>query len=149
MSGVRVIPAPVKLQDGAGACKRHLDFLGRGNGLNPAGRPTTGEPRGDHDWTIVIRITKKTTTLTSGSRWPSRMAPKIHSGSVFCAPAVNVVTMTSSKERAKASKAPATSAVEISGRVTSTNDRQPLAPRSIAASSNEEEVRRSRARTLL
>src|SRR5438034_8704821 len=63
MSGVRVIPTPssagpisvnstacpVKLQDGAGACKRHLDFLGRGNGLNPAGRPTTGEPRGDHD----------------------------------------------------------------------------------------------------
>src|SRR5207245_9582450 len=79
----------------------------------------------------------------------SRMEPKLHRGSWFWAPAVKVVTMTSSKERAEASKAPAISAVEISGRVTSTNDRQPLAPRSMAASISEEEVRRSRASTLL
>ena len=77
------------------------------------------------------------------------MAPKIQSGKVFCAPAVKVVTMTSSNERAKASKAPATRAVEIKGNVTSRNVCQPLAPRSMAASINEDEVRRSRASTLL
>src|SRR5256884_3706251 len=53
------------------------------------------------------------TAFTSGSCWPSRIAPKIHSGSVFCAPAVNTVTMTSSKDRAKASSAPETSAVAL------------------------------------
>ena len=70
---------------------------------------------------MVTRITNDTTTFTSGRRWPRRMAPKIHSGSVFCAPAVNVVTMTSSKDKAKASIAPATIAVEMSGRVMSRN----------------------------
>jgi hypothetical protein len=41
------------------------------------------------------------------------MLPKIHSGSVFCAPAVKVVTMTSSKDSAKARRPPATSDVAI------------------------------------
>ena len=65
----------------------------------------------------VSRMTTETTAFTSGSCWPSRIAPKIHSGSVFCAPAVNTVTMTSSKDRAKASSAPETSAVALSGSV--------------------------------
>src|SRR5713226_4675986 len=69
--------------------------------------------------TIVTRITNETTTFTSGSLCPSRMAPKIQIGSVFCAPAVNVVTITSSNESAKASMAPATTAVEMSGSVMS------------------------------
>ena len=47
-----------------------------------------------------------------------RIAPKIHSGSVFCAPAVNVVTITSSNDSANASSAPAMSAVESVGSVT-------------------------------
>ena len=42
---------------------------------------------------MVIAITNSTTTLTCGSCWPRRMLPKIQSGSVFCAPAVNVVTI--------------------------------------------------------
>ena len=48
---------------------------------------------------IVSRMTTDTTALTSGSCCPRRIAPKIHSGRVFCAPAVNTVTMTSSKDR--------------------------------------------------
>ena len=60
----------------------------------------------------------QTTALTSGSCWPRRIAPKIHSGSVFCAPAVNVVTITSSKDSANASSAPEISAVESVGSVT-------------------------------
>ena len=66
----------------------------------------------------VSRMMTETTAFTSGSCWPSRIAPKIHSGSVFCAPAVNTVTMTSLKDRAKASSAPETSAVAVSGSVT-------------------------------
>ena len=57
---------------------------------------------------IVSRRTMDTTAFTSGSCWPSRIAPKIHSGSVFCAPAVKTVTMTSSKDSPKASSAPDT-----------------------------------------
>jgi len=57
-----------------------------------------------------------TTALTSGNCWPRRIAPNIHSGSVFCAPAVNIVTMTSSKDSANARSAPETSAVALSGR---------------------------------
>ncbi len=60
----------------------------------------------------------QTTTFTCGSSWPSRIWPKIQIGSVFCAPAVNVVTITSSNESAKASSAPEMSAVEIVGNVT-------------------------------
>jgi hypothetical protein len=68
--------------------------------------------------TIVSRMTTDTTAFTSGSCCPSRIAPKIHRGSVFCAPAVNTVTMTSSKDRPNASSAPDTRAVAVSGSVT-------------------------------
>jgi hypothetical protein len=57
--------------------------------------------------------------------------------------------MTSSKDRAKARRAPATSAVDSSGNVTVRNVVQPWAPRSIDASMSEGDVRRSRAITLL
>ena len=97
---------------------------------------------------VSSRITK-TTTFTCGSSWPSRICPKIQIGSVFCAPAVNVVTITSSNESANASSAPEISAVEIVGSVTSRNVCQPSAPRSIDASVSEPGVRRSRASTLL
>jgi len=66
---------------------------------------------------VAIKI-RKTTTFTSGSFWPRRMLPKIQIGSVFCTPAVNVVTITSSNESANASSAPEISAVEIAGSVT-------------------------------
>ena len=75
-------------------------------------------PGGEDDRDQRQQDDDETTALTSGSCWPSRIAPKIHSGSVFCAPAVNVVTMTSSKDSAKASSAPETSAVAVSGSVT-------------------------------
>ena len=97
----------------------------------------------------VSRSTATTTTFTSGSCWPSRIAPKIHSGRVFCAPAVNVVTMTSSKDSAKASRAPETSAVDSMGRVTVRNAKNPCAPRSADASYIDPDIRRSRASTLL
>src|SRR4051794_6329899 len=97
----------------------------------------------------VSASTPSTTTFTSGSCWPSRMLPKIHRGSVFCAPAVNVVTMTSSNDSANASRPPATSAVEITGKVTKRNVCQPLAPRSCEASISDVCVWRSRAITLL
>ena len=74
---------------------------------------------------------------------------KIQIGSVSSEPAVNVVTMISSKESAKASSAPATSAVRICGKVTSRNVRHGPAPRSLAASSSETPVRRRRATALL
>ena len=58
---------------------------------------------------------------------------------------VNVVTMISSKESAKASSPPATSAVRRFGRVTRRNVCHGVAPRSADASSNEPASRRSRA----
>ncbi len=64
-------------------------------------------------------------------------------------PAVKVVTTISSKDSAKASRAPARSAERTSGKVTSAKARKVVAPRSIAASSYETAVRRSRATTLL
>src|ERR1022692_1313770 len=67
---------------------------------------------------IVSAITRDTTALTSGNWVPRWIAPKIHSGRVFCAPAVNTVTMTSSKESANASSAPEISAVTTIGSVT-------------------------------
>jgi len=97
----------------------------------------------------VSSSTNITTTLTSGSCWPSRIAPKIHSGSVFWAPAVKVVTITSSNESAKASRAPESSAVDSIGTVIVLNVNQPWAPRSADASYSEPETRRSRAITLL
>ena len=98
---------------------------------------------------IVTRITSDTTTLTSGRRWPLWICAKIQIGSVFCAPAVKVVTMTSSKDSANASMPPATTEVEMSGNVTSRKVWKPFAPRSIAASMSEPCVRRNRAMTLL
>ena len=98
---------------------------------------------------IVSRMTTDTTALTSGSCCPRRIAPKIHSGRVFCAPAVNTVTMTSSKDRANASSAPETSAVAVSGSVTKRSVCQPRAPRSMDASASDPGVRRSRAIRLL
>ena len=62
--------------------------------------------------------TRKTTTFTWGSCCPSRISPKIQIGSVFWAPAVNVVTITSSNDSANASRPPEMSAVEIVGKVT-------------------------------
>ncbi len=62
---------------------------------------------------------------------------------------MNVVTITSSNESAKASSPPATSAVESTGHTTKRNVCHPSAPRSIDASTSDGEVRRSRASTLL
>jgi len=98
---------------------------------------------------IVSRMTMDTTAFTSGSCWPSRIAPKIHSGRVFCAPAVNTVTITSSNDRPKASSAPDTSAVAVSGSVTWRSVCQPRAPRSMDASDSEPGRRRSREIRLL
>ena len=75
--------------------------------------------------------------------------PRIQIGSVFCAPAVKSVTITSSNESANASSAPEISAVESTGKVTKRKVCQPSAPRSIEASISDGEVRRSRAITLL
>src|SRR5262249_35247654 len=97
----------------------------------------------------VSSKTNVTTTLTSGSCWPSRIAPKIHSGSVFCAPAVKVVTMTSSNDSANASRAPEITAVDITGIVTVRNVKNPCAPRSAAASYSAPEVLPSRPSSLL
>ena len=60
-------------------------------------------------------ITNRATTLTMG--WSSGRASvaKIQIGSVCSAPEVKTVTMTSSNESAKASSAPASSAVRICG----------------------------------
>ena len=99
---------------------------------------------------IEIRITSSATTLTIGSWFGRERLVKIQIGRVWSpAPIVNVVTMISSKERAKASRAPATSAVRMFGSVTRRNVCQGSAPRSAEASSNEPDIRRSRAITLL
>jgi hypothetical protein len=75
---------------------------------------------------------------------------KIQIGRVWSpAPAVNVVTMISSKESANASRAPASSADRSAGKVTNRNVWAPSAPRSIDASSSDRDTRRSRATTLL
>ena len=68
---------------------------------------------------------------------------------MFCAPAVNVVTMTSSNDSAKASSAPDTSAVDSVGTVIVRNAKKPCAPRSADASYSDPDTRRSRASTLL
>ena len=65
---------------------------------------------------IEIRITRTATTLTIGSWFGREKLSKIQSGRVCSpVPAVNVVTMISSKESPKASSPPATSAVRIFG----------------------------------
>ena len=99
---------------------------------------------------IEITITITATTLTIGSWLGRKRLVKIQIGSV-CSPApiVNVVTMISSKESAKASSDPATSAVRMFGIVMCRKVCQGSAPRSAEASSNEPDSRRSRAITLL
>src|SRR5579884_1655146 len=97
----------------------------------------------------VITTTKNATTLTTGSCWPRSRLSRMKIGSVSCAPAVNVVTITSSNESANASSPPATSAVETTGQRTKRNVCQPSAPRSCEASSSDGDVRRRRATTLL
>src|SRR3972149_1565938 len=66
--------------------------------------------------TVVMAMTNKATTLVTG-RWRGLVSwLNIQIGSVSCCPAVKVVTMISSKDRAKASTAPATLAVAKRGR---------------------------------
>src|SRR4051812_7769689 len=98
---------------------------------------------------IDIRITTTPTTLTTGSWLGRERLLRIQIGSVSRSPAVNVVTITSSKLSAKASSAPATSAERICGNVTYQNVCHVWAPRSDDASSNDALVRRSLAMTLL
>ncbi len=99
---------------------------------------------------IEIRITRTATTLTTGSWFGREKFWKIQSGSVCSpVPAVNVVTMISSKERPKASRPPATSAVCRFGSVTRRNVVHGVAPRSAEASSRLPDNRRNRATTLL
>src|SRR4051794_25990909 len=103
-----------------------------------------------HTGTTESSTRAAATTLTTGAWLGRNRFPKIHSGRV-CTPgaAVNVVTMISSKDRAKASSPPASSADRSSGNVTSRKGCQTPAPRSIEASSSEPPIRRSRASTLL
>ena len=84
-----------------------------------------------------------------GSARPRPMWVKIQMGRVTWPPAVNVVTMISSKDRAKASSPPARSAVEMAGIVTNRKVCHPSAPRSMEASASVVGVRRSLATTLL
>ena len=88
--------------------------------------------------------------MTTGAWLGRNRLSKIHSGSV-CNPGavVKVVTTISSKDSAKASSAPATSAERSCGKVTSRKVWNGVAPRSIDASSSDVPVRRSRASTLL
>ena len=99
---------------------------------------------------IEIRTTITATTLVIGSCWPRKRLSRIQIGRVcWPPPRVNVVTMISSNERAKASSAPATSAVCMLGSVMWRKVCQVCAPRSADASSRFPETRRSRAITLL
>src|SRR6185503_5904913 len=70
-------------------------------------------------------------------------------GIVISPPEVKFVTTISSKESANARRAPEIRAVRIAGNVTYRKLCQPLAPRSIDASTSDPGVRRSRAITLL
>ncbi len=67
---------------------------------------------------VVIRITKSATTLVTGRSRGRTSWLKIQMGSVVCWPAVKVVTITSSNERAKASMPPASRAVASAGSMT-------------------------------
>ena len=89
------------------------------------------------------------TTLVTG-RWRGRISScSIQMGSVVCWPAVKVVTMTSSKLSANASRPPASRAEPSCGRITYRIVWKLSAPRSIEASINDGLVRRSRATALL
>ena len=90
------------------------------------------------------------TTLTIGAWFGRNRLSRIQIGNVVVVrPAVNVVTMISSKLSANASSPPASSAERISGNVTRRNVVKLPAPRSIDASSRSPPSRRSRAITLL
>ncbi len=90
------------------------------------------------------------TTLTTGAWLGRNRLLKIQMGRVVMpGPAVNVVTMISSKDSANASRPPASSADRISGNVTYRKVCPGEAPRSAEASSRLVPVRRSRASTLL
>ena len=89
---------------------------------------------------IESSTTSTATTLTIGSWLGRKRLSKIQIGSVsWPAPIVNVVTMISSNDSAKASSPPATSAVRMFGRVTRRNVCHGSAPRSADASSIEPE----------
>src|ERR671931_2133679 len=75
--------------------------------------------------TRVSRMTANATTFTIGNCCPWRRLSKMKIGRVVCAPAVNVVTMISSNERAKASRPPATRAVDSTGQTTKRKVCQP------------------------
>src|SRR3954451_5354778 len=99
---------------------------------------------------IEISTTSTATALTIGSSFGRKRREKIQIGRGFSpAPIVNVVTMISAKERAKASRPPAARAVFRLGKVTKRKVCQVWAPRSAEASSKEVETRRRRATTLL
>ena len=92
---------------------------------------------------IEITITTSATTLMIGSWFGRARFEKIQIGSVWSEPAVKTVTITSSNERPKASRPPASNAVPSAGSVTSLNVWIESAPRSDDASSNDSDVRRS------
>src|SRR2546422_9455489 len=95
------------------------------------------------------RTTNIATTLTTGREFGRRKFLKIQIGRVSTVPLVKLVTTISSNDRAKASKPPATRAVERLGSRTYRNVCHPSAPRSIDASTSEPGVLRRRAITLL
>src|SRR4030095_15030319 len=117
----------------------------------PAPRTVPSERRWASQMGITEnRISTPATTLTNGARLGRGGLVKIHRGRVWSpAPAVKVVTMISSKERAKASRAPARRAERRGGKGTRRKGWRASAPRSMEASSIERDIRRRRARVLL
>src|SRR3954465_11505426 len=99
---------------------------------------------------IEAMTTKVARAWWVGIAFGREKLPANHSGSVRKpGPTVNVVTMISLNERAKARSAPATRADRIRGKDTYRHVCAPSAPRSADASSSEGESRRSRADVLL
>src|SRR6516162_3445105 len=89
-------------------------------------------------------MTKTAATFVRGRSRGRKSWLSIQIGRVSCCPAVKVVTITSSKLRAKASMPPANRAVATFGSTTWRNVWKLLAPRSIEASMSVGELRRSR-----
>ncbi len=99
---------------------------------------------------MLRMIRAAATTLTTGAWLGRNRFWKIQIGRVWMPwPAVNVVTMISSKLSANDSRPPASSAERSIGSVTCRNVRNVPAPRSIEASSRLPPSRRSRATALL